>query len=90
MRQRGKPSGRKHPTFGQKVRWWRESRGYTVNELSRRANVAASLVSAYELGKQNPTYERACLLADALEVYVGYIWDHGPTPSTAHLKNPAP
>lgn len=69
-----------HPTFGDKVRWWREERRLSVNELARRAGVSASLVSAYERLQTNPRYVTACKLAATLHVHVSWLWDHTPPP----------
>lgn len=69
-----------HPHFGANVRWYRKMRGLGVNELARKASVSPSLVSAYELGKTNPRYRSALLIAEALQIPVEYVWDHRPPP----------
>ena len=69
-----------HPTFGLKVRWWREERGLGVNALAELAGVSPSLISAYERQTTNPGYESACKVARVLGIHVSMLWDHSPGP----------
>ena len=72
--------GPMHPTFGLKVKWWREDRGLKGAELARRARVSPSLISAYENQFTNPRYVSACKVAKALRIHVSALWDHTPAP----------
>jgi len=71
---------RLHPYFGAKLRFWRCIRGFGSKDLGRRAGISESLVSHYESGKTNPSYETAYKLADVLGIPVEYLWDHQPPP----------
>jgi len=82
MRSRArKAQGPIHPTFGEKVRYWREDRGFGVNELADAAGISHSLVSAWEHGKTNPGYANACKVAEVLRIHVSALWDHSPAPN---------
>jgi len=70
-----------HPYFGAKLRFWRCIRGFGSKELGRRAGISESLVSHYENGKTNPSYETACKLAQVLGLPIEYLWDHQPPPT---------
>lgn len=70
-----------HPTFGAKLRWWRESRGLSQQGLADAAKVSKSLIEAYEKSKSNLGYQRTCWIAEALDIPVPYLWDHDPPPS---------
>jgi len=69
-----------HPTFGAKVRWWRRERGLTLEELAARARISREIITAYETGRSNPSYDFTCRLAIELEVPTEYLWDHMPAP----------
>ncbi len=70
-----------HPYFGAKLRFWRCIRGFGSKDLGRRALISESLVSHYESGKTNPSYDTACKLAEVLGVPIEYLWDHQPPPA---------
>lgn len=74
-------AARQHPSMGKKIRWYREQRGFTVNGLGRAAGIAASLISRWENGKATPPYDKACLVAETLDIPVEWIWDHGGAPT---------
>jgi len=61
-------------TLGEKVKALRVARGWSQNELSRRAHVRQALLSELELGKKEDTTGRVLRrLARALNVSVDYL-----------------
>jgi transcriptional regulator with XRE-family HTH domain len=69
-------------TLGEKVKALREQRGWSQRELSRRAKVRQSLLSALELNKQTDTTGAVLRrLATTLGVsmdYLGGVYDRLP------------
>lgn len=54
---------------GDRVKWLREQRGWSVGQLSRRAGVSVSYLGQLEMGAiRSPGVERIRVLAEALEV----------------------
>jgi transcriptional regulator with XRE-family HTH domain len=74
--------------FGQRVRTYREQRGWTLAELGRRIQMSKSSVSRIECGKQNVSIEDIEAIAAALEVSVGVLFaPGGPSPcAVSHAR----
>ena len=56
------------------LREWREARGYTLDELSRRMGRPKSLVSRIETGERALTMDNALAAAKALGIFVGLLF----------------
>lgn len=54
--------------IGDNIKRLRESKGLSINELSKRAGISKSTLSLIEAGKSNPTISTLWAIADALEV----------------------
>lgn len=57
-----------HRMLGKNIRFWREARGFTQEELAFRAQTSSSYISKMELGKENPTITVLERIAKALTV----------------------
>ncbi|MCI8491985.1 MULTISPECIES: helix-turn-helix domain-containing protein [Anaerotruncus] len=57
-----------HRMLGKNIRFWREARGFTQEELAFRAQTSSSYISKMELGKENPTITVLERIAKALMV----------------------
>ena len=57
-----------HRMLGKNIRFWREARGFTQEELAFRAQTSSSYISKMELGKENPTITVLERIAKALAI----------------------
>ncbi len=57
-----------HRMRGKNIRFWREARGFTQEELAFRAQTSSSYISKMELGKENPTITVLERIAKALAI----------------------
>lgn len=75
-------------TLGEKLKALREARGWTQQELARRAQVRQALLSELELGKKEDTTGRNLRkLAETLNVSVDYLVgksNNRPCPGKGH------
>jgi len=55
------------------LRHIREKRGYSQDELARRAKLQASAISHFETGGRKPSFANLRRLADALEVTTDFL-----------------
>lgn len=55
----------------ERIRFFREQKGITVNKLANLAGISQSFLRDIELGRKNPTVETMSLLCDALELSLG-------------------
>lgn len=62
-------------SFGQRLRELRVQKGWTQEELSKRAGFHRTYVGNIERGLENPTIEAVSQLADALDVSVKTLFD---------------
>jgi len=69
-----------HPTFGPKLRFYREQAKLGVNELGRKVGCSGSLISGYEKRRVNPSYKFALKVASVLGLHVSVLWDHTQPP----------
>jgi len=56
------------PPFADKLKWWRERRGFSQLELAGRAGVSQRHLSFLELGRSAPSREMVHRLAEAMDV----------------------
>ncbi len=67
-----------HPTFGGKLKHWRQDRGLSLRDLEDLSGVSYGMIGQLERGVTNPSYETASRLAKALRIPVQYLWDLAP------------
>lgn len=53
-------------SIGENIRWRREAKGMTQQELANRCGVTDAMVCYYERGQRMPSLPTAAALADAL------------------------
>lgn len=78
---------------GQRIRWYRELRGMSLSELSRRSGVAKGTLSALEGGQGNPTVMTLVALGRVLDLTPSDFLSAGgggedPAVSPADLNGP--
>lgn len=56
--------------IAEKLQFYREQKGYTVNKLANLAGLSQSHVREIQLGTRNPTIDTLELLCDALDLSV--------------------
>lgn len=61
------------------LRAWREHRGFTIAELSKRSGVSVQTIKQVESGEQDLSVKLLNKLADALSVTSGFVLDHTPS-----------
>lgn len=59
--------------FRERLRAVREQRGYSQEDLAKRAGMQPSAVSHFETGARKPSFDNLRRLADALEVTTDYL-----------------
>ena len=64
--------------IGERITFFRQSKGYSVNRLANLSGVSQSYLREIELGKRNPTVEFLSLLCDALGVTLKEFFDDRP------------
>jgi DNA-binding XRE family transcriptional regulator len=69
-----------HPTFGRKLRWFRELRGLTQKELGAKVGQGRDWIAKLEGAKENPSYPTAVELAAILNVSVSWLLDYSDPP----------
>ncbi|MBL0933455.1 MAG: helix-turn-helix transcriptional regulator [Rhizobiaceae bacterium] len=66
-------------TLGQRLRFLRRGRGFSIADLARAAAVPASTISKIENGLLNPSLVHAINLASALDANLGFLVDRSRT-----------
>lgn len=64
--------------IGERVTFFRQSKGYSVNKLANLSGVSQSYLREIELGKRNPTVEFLSLLCDSLGITLKEFFDDQP------------
>ena len=59
--------------FTQRLQAMRSQRGFSQDELAKRAGLQATAVSHFETGTRKPSFDNLRRLADALETTVDYL-----------------
>lgn len=67
------PTKTKQATFASRLRELRINAGLTQAQLAERAGLGSQAIPRLERGEREPTWETACLLADALAIDVGKL-----------------
>ena len=65
--------------IGQRIRFFREKRGITVNKLATLAGVSQSYLRDVELGNKQPTVEYLEYICDALGITLAAFFEPEPT-----------
>lgn len=63
--------------IGERLRFFREKKGVTVNKLANLAGISQSAVREIELSTRNPTIETLELLCNALDIPLKDFFDDG-------------
>lgn len=71
-----------HPTIGEKIRHFREQRGWTLSELGERSGINFRLISTWERREADPDFAQTSRLAKALRVSVERLWNAKPAPKS--------
>ena len=66
--------------ISERIRFFREQKGLTVNKLANLSGISQSFLRDIELGSKKPTVETVSLLCDALGITLGDFFNDG-TPS---------
>ena len=61
----------------ERIRFFREQKGITVNKLANLAGISQSFLREIELGNKKPTVETISLLCDALNITLKDFFDDG-------------
>jgi|GraSoiStandDraft_41_1057321.scaffolds.fasta_scaffold822854_2 transcriptional regulator with XRE-family HTH domain len=61
--------------FGQRVRYYRQHRGWLLDDLALRIETTRASMSRIETGKQNLTLDDITAIARALEVPISQLFD---------------
>ena len=69
----------------ERIRFFREQKGITVNKLANVAGISQSFLREIELGNKKPTVETLSVLCDALNITLQAFFDDGSL--TALLEN---
>lgn len=64
-------------TIGQSIRAARESKGWSISQLSRKADVANQTIWQWETGRAMPTVLLLICVADALDVTLDELVGRG-------------
>lgn len=62
---------------GERVKWFREKKGITVNKLANLAGISQSFLREIELGRKKPTVETLALVCEALGITLKDFFDDG-------------
>ncbi len=73
-------------TFGQRLKYFRRARGYTLADLGSRVGRAPSVLSLLENGRREPKLSLIEQLARALSVPVQELLSHQPPSRRAQLE----
>ena len=60
---------------GERIRYFRELKGWSVNRLANKAGVSQSYLRDIELENKNPTVEFLSLICDTLEISLSDFFD---------------
>ena len=60
-----------------RIKFFREQKGITVNKLANLAGISQSFLREIELGNKKPTVETISLLCDALNITLRDFFDDG-------------
>ncbi len=77
---------KKHPIYGERIRFARLRRGRTQNELSKLIGFGKNTMSLFEMGQREPKISQICALADILEVNLDYLAGREPPPDWNEKK----
>ncbi len=61
------------PTFPERLKSMRETRGWSQEELATKARLQATAISHFETGGRSPSFDNLKKLADALNVSSDYL-----------------
>lgn len=70
----------KQPYAGRKLTFWRENRDMSVAKLAEKTGLPVRSIYAYERLTNDIPWDKACILAKALGIRVGLLWDAEPPP----------
>lgn len=74
------PEDERRKLFGERVKMMRNLRGLTRTEFAKKLGVSTALVSAYEVGKREPSIKNLIALTQILNI--GADWLLGISPQT--------
>lgn len=74
------PEDERRKLFGERVKMMRNLRGLTRSEFAKQLGVSTALVSAYEVGKREPSMKNLIALTQILDI--GADWLLGISPPT--------
>ena len=74
------PEEERRKLFGERVKMMRNLRGLTRSEFAKKLGVSTALVSAYEVGKREPSMKNLIALTQILNI--GADWLLGISPQT--------
>lgn len=74
------PEDERRKLFGERVKMMRNLRGFTRTEFAKKLGVSTALVSAYEVGKREPSIKNLIALTQVLNI--GADWLLGTSPQT--------
>lgn len=74
------------PNVGQRIRFFREQRGWSLRELSERSGLSINAISLIERGENSPTVSSLHLLATALGVSISNFFEEGREQSMVIVK----
>ena len=74
------PEEERRKLFGERVKMMRNLRGLTRSEFAKKLGVSTALVSAYEVGKREPSMKNLIALTQILDI--GADWLLGISPPT--------
>jgi|SRR5690625_2621467 len=76
-----------HQPFGERLKWLRQSRGFTLKELRERSGISISTLSKIERGRLSPTYEKIVSLAKGLNVDVASLFTDNKSRTTVGRRS---
>ena len=59
--------------FCERMRYLKESRGYTYSDIAKNLNLQPRMIKNYVSGESNPSYNALIALADMFDVSLDYI-----------------
>ena len=62
-------------TIGERIKYYREKKGYTTNKLANLSGISQSYLRDVELDKKNPTIETLTYVCDALNTSLKDFFD---------------
>lgn len=78
-----------HKTFGARIRYFRLKIGLSQEELAERCGLDRAYVGGIERGERNPSLKNISIIATALQVPIGALFDtsgQGPGPPSKAAK----